>query len=927
MAHSLLPPAFAKHPRPQISPSLKNLSSVNSLRLKTIATRKVPSRKAASRCSLANGVKATNSQPQKSKTIFPGGLQRAEVKLPGLVLTVKANDVLKNERDLKLIDSALAAGFTIVVVEGEEGEGGELYEAACAVKAKVRGRAHLLVAERVDIAAAAGATGVVLSDQGLPAIIARNMMQSAGLDSTLLPLVARTVRSSKSAQSASATDGADFVMLVIENKEEADILVDSVCQVITIPVFVMLDSIKSSTVVSLISRLRKAGASGLVISAADIEYFGDDILKKVRPLLSSTQTVKDAKENSEDDIPWMKIANDNLSSDLTKAVQNVQSLDLKVKELLDEERCFLLNVINVIHEAAPQMQEISLLVDAVAQLDKLFLLVIVGEFNSGKSTLINALLGKRYMKEGVVPTTNEISVLCYSGEGNDEKERCERHPDGHFIRYLPASILKQMSLVDTPGANVILKRQQRLTEEFLPRADLVLFVISADRPLTESEVNFLRYIRQWGKKIIFILNKSDIFKDIKELEEAMGFVKDNILQLLSIEQVILYPVSSRSALEAKIAAMAGDGGVDLEVLSKDPNWVRSGFSALEEFIFSFLDGSSDRGAEKVRLKLETPMGIARTLLAATEKQLSEESANVNADLMSIKESIVQLKHYQQLMENDSFSWRKKVLSVIEAAKKRAEKNIDSILRVSNVEVAAEYILRGDRSKSLPVIINFESEVIGSAVLDIRKLLEEYWNWLRSNNDQQEGWFKGFFEDQFSSLASADEFSGGQEKSMEEMQAKSTVVLEEFNVKAAAILFEQEIREVVIETFGGLGVAGLSASVLTSVLPTTLEDLLALTLCSAGGLYGVWKLPQRRIEVKGKVQRVADSFATHLETAMKEDLEKAMNDAQSRVDLITKPYRDAAQSKVNCLDDFLMEIKDLEEKMQILQFKVQNLGAS
>ncbi|XP_057864580.2 probable transmembrane GTPase FZO-like, chloroplastic isoform X3 [Cryptomeria japonica] len=871
MAHSLLPPAFAKHPRPQISPSLKNLSSVNSLRLKTIATRKVPSRKAASRCSLANGVKATNSQPQKSKTIFPGGLQRAEVKLPGLVLTVKANDVLKNERDLKLIDSALAAGFTIVVVEGEEGEGGELYEAACAVKAKVRGRAHLLVAERVDIAAAAGATGVVLSDQGLPAIIARNMMQSAGLDSTLLPLVARTVRSSKSAQSASATDGADFVMLVIENKEEADILVDSVCQVITIPVFVMLDSIKSSTVVSLISRLRKAGASGLVISAADIEYFGDDILKKVRPLLSSTQTVKDAKENSEDDIPWMKIANDNLSSDLTKAVQNVQSLDLKVKELLDEERCFLLNVINVIHEAAPQMQEISLLVDAVAQLDKLFLLVIVGEFNSGKSTLINALLGKRYMKEGVVPTTNEISVLCYSGEGNDEKERCERHPDGHFIRYLPASILKQMSLVDTPGANVILKRQQRLTEEFLPRADLVLFVISADRPLTESEVNFLRYIRQWGKKIIFILNKSDIFKDIKELEEAMGFVKDNILQLLSIEQVILYPVSSRSALEAKIAAMAGDGGVDLEVLSKDPNWVRSGFSALEEFIFSFLDGSSDRGAEKVRLKLETPMGIARTLLAATEKQLSEESANVNADLMSIKESIVQLKHYQQLMENDSFSWRKKVLSV--------------------------------------------------------KLLEEYWNWLRSNNDQQEGWFKGFFEDQFSSLASADEFSGGQEKSMEEMQAKSTVVLEEFNVKAAAILFEQEIREVVIETFGGLGVAGLSASVLTSVLPTTLEDLLALTLCSAGGLYGVWKLPQRRIEVKGKVQRVADSFATHLETAMKEDLEKAMNDAQSRVDLITKPYRDAAQSKVNCLDDFLMEIKDLEEKMQILQFKVQNLGAS
>lgn len=48
--------------------------------------------------------------------------------------------------------------------------------------------------------------------------------------------------------------------------------------------------------------------------------------------------------------------------------------------------------------------------------------------------------------------------------------------------------MKQMNLVDTPGTNVILQRQQRLTEEFVPRGDLDLFVISADRPLTGSEV-------------------------------------------------------------------------------------------------------------------------------------------------------------------------------------------------------------------------------------------------------------------------------------------------------------------------------------------------------------------------------------------------------------------------------------------------------
>lgn len=63
-----------------------------------------------------------------------------------------------------------------------------------------------------------------------------------------------------------------------------------------------------------------------------------------------------------------------------------------------------------------------------------------------------------------------------------------------FCNYLEkltlcCSFFEQINIVDTPGTNVILQRQQRLTEEFVPRADLLLFVLSADRPLTESEVD------------------------------------------------------------------------------------------------------------------------------------------------------------------------------------------------------------------------------------------------------------------------------------------------------------------------------------------------------------------------------------------------------------------------------------------------------
>jgi predicted GTPase len=109
----------------------------------------------------------------------------------------------------------------------------------------------------------------------------------------------------------------------------------------------------------------------------------------------------------------------------------------------------------------------------------------VSPFGAGKSSVINALLGSKVLAEGVLPTTNEITVLRYGGE---EARGDRQQADGFVERYIDAELLKELNIVDTPGTNVILERQQRLTEEYVPRADLVLFVMSMDRPFTESEV-------------------------------------------------------------------------------------------------------------------------------------------------------------------------------------------------------------------------------------------------------------------------------------------------------------------------------------------------------------------------------------------------------------------------------------------------------
>jgi len=57
-------------------------------------------------------------------------------------------------------------------------------------------------------------------------------------------------------------------------------------------------------------------------------------------------------------------------------------------------------------------------------------------------------------------------------------------------------------------------------------------VLSADRPMTESEVKFLTYIRKWGKKVVFVLNKVDTLESVEDVEEVRKFVQDNAERFL-----------------------------------------------------------------------------------------------------------------------------------------------------------------------------------------------------------------------------------------------------------------------------------------------------------------------------------------------------------------------------------------------------------
>lgn len=135
-------------------------------------------------------------------------------------------------------------------------------------------------------------------------------------------------------------------------------------------------------------------------------------------------------------------------------------------------------------------------------------------------------------------------------------------------------------------------------------------------------------------------------------------------RLLSVEKPPVYPVSARQALQAKLSATSEDGSINQESLSRDSLWTTSGFQELEDFIFGFMGASTGMGAERLRLKLETPLGIGVALLAACDRQLVAEALKAEGDLKALADVQKQLQRYEEAMQNDAILQRQRTLAVV-----------------------------------------------------------------------------------------------------------------------------------------------------------------------------------------------------------------------------------------------------------------------
>jgi hypothetical protein len=111
------------------------------------------------------------------------------------------------------------------------------------------------------------------------------------------------------------------------------------------------------------------------------------------------------------------------------------------------------------------------------------------------------------------------------------------------------------------------------------------------------QVRFLRYIKRWGKKVVFVINKVDIFDSPVDVDSVTAFVSESARTLLAVDSATVLPVSARLALAAKISAGSADHGevlqpVDVAArLEPDQRWQASRFLDLEKYMLNFLTGA------------------------------------------------------------------------------------------------------------------------------------------------------------------------------------------------------------------------------------------------------------------------------------------------------------------------------------------------
>jgi small GTP-binding protein len=251
---------------------------------------------------------------------------------------------------------------------------------------------------------------------------------------------------------------------------------------------------------------------------------------------------------------------------LTLSTQQQQLFDRSLKTIEGVEVLFV-EATTLFPEFTPDIQALK------QQLTNPFSIFICGEFNAGKSSLLNKLSNQPIASVGLLPTTKSIESY---------------HPEG----------LGGLAFIDSPGTNSIIEQHQELTENYLQQADIILFVTSVERPLSKSEQDFLTLVdRTWARKVIVVINKIDLVNP-DERKQVIDYVSEGLGKILATMPPV-FAISSQSG---------------------------EGMTELKDFLLAFL-----AEVEKIKLKLQGPQSSLLVYLDKLDRENRQQQNKLEVE--------------------------------------------------------------------------------------------------------------------------------------------------------------------------------------------------------------------------------------------------------------------------------------------------------
>ena len=576
----------------------------------------------------------------------------------------------------------------------------------------------------------------------------------------------------------------------------------------------------------------------------------------------------------------------------------MELLSLEQDALLRKTRHVLGDLRELLGQSSASAEERTALSDSIRQLDELFLLVVAGEFNSGKSSFINALLGQTLQEVGVTPTTSHVYLLKYG-------ETAVSRPieAGLWEQTAPIELLRTINIVDTPGTNAIVREHEALTSEFIPRSDLVLFITSSDRPFSESERAFLQQIKQWGKKIVLVLNKFDLLENELDQQKVLEFVQKSAATLFG-EAPALFPVSTRLATAAKTDPRA---------------WSQSGFEKLEQFIYKTLD---DVG--RFRLKLLNPIGVGQKVIAAQLQSAETDLIGLHADQQLLNDIEGQMSIYNADMQRNFQARLGEIDNILYSMEKRGNAFFDETLRIARIPD----LMRKDKIQH-----EFERDVVSNTPQQLELKVSELIDWLVEQDLRQWTAVADHLEhrrDQYlhrivgEGVPREGTLAFDRQRLVDSIGLATRQAVATYDKEREAMELATAAQEAVVNTgILGLGGLGLGAAILAATqlawvdVTGVLAGLTAVTL-------GLLVLPARRRTAKATLSEKLSELREKLVTNLTQQFQREMQRSDNRIVETIAPFSRFVRSETAKIEQRKTQFTRIESDFVGLKSQLQGM---